>query len=80
MIKNDKLDGRWVEPVVAYFEILFQHFPGETEEAHSIGRDLNQGFRMRSSRDVSGRLSFKGSPVLTLSAPAMRYGFADVSI
>jgi hypothetical protein len=31
---NDALERIWKDVVVAYFEVLSTHFPGETEETH----------------------------------------------
>jgi hypothetical protein len=32
---NDELRRMWKETVVTYFKILFQNFPGGTEETHT---------------------------------------------
>jgi hypothetical protein len=33
-LMNNELEGMWKEVIVTQFEVLSQHFPGETEESY----------------------------------------------
>jgi hypothetical protein len=35
LVMNSEFEGTWTEGAVAYFNLLFQHIPGENEENHN---------------------------------------------
>lgn len=51
MIMNNDFGGIWEEGVMAYFKVLFQHFPEEIEENHE---KFQSGYHI--SRWVSDRV------------------------